>query len=102
MYASGDLDFGFGLVFDPTNLTPVINAEYYTGGMPPEQHLANRVANYWASSRRMLSVELRSEIAAVGSLSPRHIVTLEGDDFHPLAISRQWRDDVTIVNLIEM
>ena len=102
VYASGNLDFGYGLVFNPSTLTPVVNAEYSTGDMPPEQHLANRVANYWASTKRMLSVELRSEIAAVGNLTPGKTVTLDGWDFYPLAISRQWRDDVTVLNLIEI
>lgn len=100
VYASGNLDFGFGLVFDPSTLYPVVNAEYYTGGMAPEQHLANRVANYWAASKRMLNTELRTNV--VGSITPGQIITLHGYEFHPIAISRQWRDDVTIVNFLEI
>ena len=65
----------------------------------PEQHLANRVAAYWAQSKRQVGVELRTD--AIAAITPRHRLTLDGTIFNPTAISRNWRDDVTILTLLE-
>lgn len=102
VYASGNLQFGYGLVFNENTLTPLINAHYYTKSTSPEQHLVERVANYWRTSSRLLSVELRSEIASVGGLNPGQTVTLAGKHLYPLSISRDWRDDVSAINLIKI
>jgi hypothetical protein len=102
VYASGDLDFGFGLVFNHDTLRPLVNATYYSGSQPPEQHLANRVASYWATAKRVVKADLRSEIAAVGGLTPGKMVMLDGWGFYPIGISREWRDDVSNITFIEI
>ena len=68
----------------------------------PEQHLANRVTSYWASSKRGASTEMRSDSQKVSGITPRHKVTLDGTTFYPISISHNWRDDVTALNLIEL
>jgi hypothetical protein len=73
----------------------------------PEQHLASRVANYWANAKRKLYAELLSSGGisagiAVRDISPRHKVTLDGTVCYPIAISRNWREDVSMLTLIEL
>lgn len=101
IYASGvDMSFAFGLVFNPANLRPLSNAEYMSGDEAPEQHLADRVAGYWAASKRMITAELRTDV--VGSITPDQMITIDSTECHPISISRIWRDDVTNVSLLEM
>lgn len=101
IYASGkiDSDFGFGLVFG-TNNRPMSTASYASGDQEPEQHQANRVANYWASTRRMIRANLRSN--EVPLISPGMFLTIDGTRCYPLSISHEWRDDVINVSLIEI
>jgi hypothetical protein len=101
IYASGkiDSDFGFGLVFKTDN-RPMSTASYASGDQEPEQHQANRVANYWASTRRMIRANLRSN--EVPLISPGMFLTIDGTRCYPLSISHEWRDDVINVSLIEI
>ena len=101
IYASGknNSDFGFGLVFDTDNRL-MSTASYASGGQEPEQHQANRVAQYWASTRRMIRANLRSEEVPI--LSPGMFLTIDGTRCYPLSISHEWRDDVINVSLIEI
>ena len=66
----------------------------------PEQHLANRVTTYWASAKRKIETELRSNV--IGDISPQHKVTLDYTTSHPVSICREWRDDVTKLTLIQL
>ena len=100
VYASGNLDFGFGLVFDPDTQRPIYGISYPSGTEAPEQHLADRVAGYWSVSRRMLNTELRTD--EVGSITPGQMITIDDTVCHPIAIGHQWRDDITKVSLLEM
>ncbi len=101
IYASGknNSDFGFGLVFDTDNRL-MSTASYASGSQEPEQHQANRVANYWASTRRMIRANLRSN--EVPLISPGMFLTIDGTRCYPLSISHEWRDDVINVSLIEI
>lgn len=101
IYASGknNSDFGFGLVFDADNRL-MSTASYASGSQEPEQHQANRVANYWASTRRMIRANLRSEKVPI--ISPGMFLTMDGTRCYPLSISHEWRDDVINVSLIEI
>lgn len=74
----------------PSGLTPV----------QPEQHLATRVASFWAAAKRRLSTELRSN--AVADITPKHKVTIDGTTGYPIAISKNWRDDVLNLTLMEL
>lgn len=101
IYASGkiDSDFGFGLVFKTDN-RPMSTASYASGDQEPEQHQANRVAAYWASTRRMIRANLRSEKVPI--ISPGMFLTMDGTRCYPLSISHEWRDDIINVSLIEI
>jgi hypothetical protein len=62
----------------------------------PEQHLANRVANFWRRSRKMIRCSV--DTSEMPSVSP--ITT--ADSYYPLSISHDWRDDATNLVLIEL
>lgn len=73
----------------------------------PEQRMADRIVGYWATSKRKLEVELRSNITidtgvTVNDITPQCLVTLDDTLFHPIAISHDWRDDITMYTLLEM
>lgn len=73
----------------------------------PEQHLASRVASYWANAKRRLYVELLSNAGvsagiAVRDISPRNKVMIDGTQCYPIAISRDWRDDVSRLTFMEL
>ena len=94
-----NLEYGWGLLMnaDGTFLSGV----GYNGHVAhPEQHLADRVANYWATSKRRMSVELRTDV--VTEPTPKNKVTLDGGTFQTLAISHDWRDDITKLTLIQI
>ena len=94
--------FGYGVLLNIDG-SYLIGADF--GGTDPErpeQHLANRVTSYWASSKRGASTEMRSDSQKVSGITPRHKVTLDGTTFYPISISHNWRDDVTALNLIEL
>ena len=86
--------FGYGILMNPDG-TP------YTGGdIRPEQQLANRVVNYWRTSKRKLSCEFRDDV--VIDLSPQIIGTLDGTRVHPISVSHDWRNDIMQAILMEV
>lgn len=93
------MSYGFGLLMN-TNNTYVGKLTYGTLSLYPEQRLANRVAAYWEHSRRQLRMDLRTN--AVGEITPRQHLTIDGSEMYPAAISRDWRNDVTTVVAIEV
>ena len=102
IYASdNDLSFGFGVIANPDG-SYFTTTTYGSSTTPerPEQHLADRVANYWATAKRMLELELLSNLIA--NINPMYMVTVDGSTMHPIAIGRRWRDDVTTIKLIEI
>ena len=101
------MEYGYGLLINPDG-TFMEDARYghdlsdpalHNKVEYPEQHLANRVAAYWAQSKRQITTELRTD--AIAAITPRHRLTLDSTIFNPTAISRNWRDDVTILTLLE-
>ena len=68
----------------------------------PEQHLCDRVAAYYATAKRMVTGSLDSNAQAIASISPRNMATLDNATFHPIGISHDWRDDKTILTLLQM
>lgn len=102
LFASDDnMEYGYGLLCNP-------DGSYMTtapfGTTPtnerPEQHLANRIANFWSNSKRMIPCEVRANVVA--DITPKHKVTLKSTTFTPLAISRNWRDDVLKLTLMQI
>ena len=77
-------------------------AVYGATSQHPEQNLADRVTAYWQQARRKVSVEMRSDDLNVSAISPEKKVTLDSTTFYPIAISREWRDDVTELTMLEL
>lgn len=107
IYASdNNMKYGYGLVMnaDGTYMATAryghdISGESHDSDEHPEQHMADRVAAFWQSSKRQLSVELRSD--AIPMITPQHRVTIDSWIFNPVSISRQWRNDVTVLTLLQ-
>ena len=77
----------------------------------PEQHLANRVTTYWATSKRRMEIEVRSDITIGGTLmrdiDPKCMITLDGTVCHPIALGHDWRryhnnDTFRITDIMEI
>ena len=98
--SDNNMKFGHGLMMLPNG--NYLKTLSYGGGAAeyPEQHLANRVATFWNQNKRMIVPELRTNVIA--DITPQHKVTLDGTVCHPIAICRNWRDDITVLNLLEM
>ena len=93
--------FGYGELIDLGN-TFVETVIYGLSFERPEQHLANRVVNFWATAKRMIRADLWNSDSVVGAITPRHYVTIDGTRLHPFAISHEWRDDVVTMSLLEI
>lgn len=100
-YASANnyMSYGYGVVIneDGSRMTTV---PYGSGNEIPEQNMANRVAAYWGTSKRQIRVEL--DTAQLPTPSPRVAYTVDGGTFYPISISHEWRDDKTILTLLEL
>lgn len=102
--SDNQLEFGHGLVMEPTGgfMEKARYDQTDTNMQHPEQHLANRVVNFMSTSKRMVKTELRSNAGNVGAVSAQKKVTFFGDSMYPIAIGRDWRDDVTKLTMMEM
>ena len=65
----------------------------------PEQHVANRMGTFYAQTRRLLAIDVLSNL--LGTISPMYKITADGTLMHPISINRNWRDDVTRLTLLE-
>ena len=103
IYASdNNMKFGFGLVMEPT-------FEYMQGArygdlvlQHPEQHLADRIVNFWAAAKRLVTADLQTQMVEQSApITPLSHLVLGQTHFRTLAISHQWRDDVTTLKMIQ-
>ena len=100
--SDSNMEYGYGLLMnaDGTFMATAQYGKSSSNQQHPEQHLADRVANYWAVSRRRLGGNFR--VNTVPEITPKYKVTIDGTTCHPVAISRDWRDDVLMLSLLEM
>lgn len=102
--SDNNMEYGYGLLLDANGY--IVQTVQYGGSATnqqhPEQHLANRVANYWATSKRKIDTELL--VNNVGDVTPHTKVSVTGENgtFTPIAISRNWRDDVLKLSLLQL
>ena len=98
-----DMEYGYGLLMNP-NGSFMETAPYNTDTSYeyPEQHLANRVTGFWTTPRARLRMELNSVAGNVGSVSPTAKVSFASNTYYPISISRDWRDDIMILTLIDI
>lgn len=102
IYASdNNMLFGYGVILN-------VNGSYmsgfiYSGTTPetPEQHLANRVADYWQRSRRRLKMEV-SNGSIVGNSDPNITFTFDSMRFMTVSFDNDWRNAKLIVTLMEL
>jgi hypothetical protein len=90
---------GYGIIMN-TDYTLAESADFNGASARPEQHLADRVTTYWRTSKRRIATELRANV--VPDITPRHKVVLDGTTAYPISISRQWRDDVLQLTVLEL
>lgn len=100
--SDNNMEYGYGLLLDANgNIKQTVN--YGNTPEHPEQHLANRVANYWETAKRKIDPELL--VNKIPDVSPDNIVKVGLDavtTYAPIAISRDWRDDVTRISLLQL
>lgn len=97
--SDNDMEYGYGLMLKG-------NGEYLKtapfGGVQeiPEQHLANRVAAYGATSKRQFMLEVRQN--AISQITPINKVSFESTSCQPVSIGHDWRDDLVQLKMIEL
>lgn len=97
--SDNDMEYGYGLMLKG-------NGEYLKtapfGGIQeiPEQHLANRVAAYGATSKRQFMLEVRQN--AISQITPINKVSFESTSCQPVSIGHDWRDDLVQLKMIEL
>lgn len=92
--SDNDFVFGYGILMN-------LEGTPFTGNSDrPEQHLADRVINYWQTSRRKIVCELLKP--SVVELSPRLVGRIDGTLVYPISVSHNWRDDVIDVVFFEL
>ena len=100
IYASeNNLLRGYGIVLNNDG-SRMEKASFSGVQAHPEQHLADRVTTYWAESKRQLSLELRSN--AISEIAPYNKVNIDSQNFHPISINHEWRDDVTKLTILQV
>jgi hypothetical protein len=100
VYATeNNFKFSYGELINP-NGTFCESVPYNGTNERPEQHLANRVTTYWASAKRKLEVELRTD--AITDPSPQNRMSIDSTTGYPIAVGREWRDDVTKLTILEL
>ena len=100
--SDNNMEYGYGLLLD-ANGNIISTVEYDGDDQHPEQHLADRVVNYWATAKRMLDLSvIKNRIAAITPHTKVTVATESGQVFAPLAIGHDWRDDKLKLTLIEL
>lgn len=66
----------------------------------PEQHLVNRIAQFWSQSRRKIECELQQQLLPV--ITPFHKVVIDGTTLYPYAIRYDYWNDVVKILCIEI
>jgi len=100
--SDNNMEYGYGLLLNASgNIIQTVN--YGNNTEHPEQHLATRVANYWATAKRKIDPELLAN--KIPAVDPTNIVKVGTDTvttYAPIAISRDWRDDITKISLMQL
>jgi hypothetical protein len=99
--SDNDMVFGYGVLLEPDG-TQMGKQTYGVASEYAEQHLANRVSDFWSSAKHKREVELRRQL--VPAFTPKHTVAIIGDarTYYPTSISHSWRKDVLMLSLMEL
>lgn len=97
------MEYGYGLLMNANgSFMETVPYNDNTDHEYAEQHLANRVATYWQTSRRRMTMQLNAADGDVADVSPLTNVTVNGGIYYPVSISRNWWDDVKSLTLMEI
>ena len=66
----------------------------------PERRLCSRISTFWASSRKMMQVEMKNE--DYETISPAMIIKDNQDKYVSLSISRDWRNNLLQLKIIKL
>ena len=94
----GKVKYGFGIISqNDGTLYNIVNS--------PESKLASRVAGalsgYWNRSKLMYRTELDANDQTVAAISPKVEIYVDSHTCLPIAIGREWRDDVAKIVFIQ-
>ena len=96
------LAYGPGLVMN-TDLSYFGGWNYpnhQAGTTQPEQHLVDRVAQFWSKSRRLVECDVRYDL--LSGINPQHKVSFDSMTFYPVAMNYDWWNDVVRLLMIEL
>lgn len=92
-------ELGYGMLFGSAGVVDTITFGDGTQ-KKPEQHYADVIAAFMSSSKRVLTLNLKT--SSIGALvGPLHTVTHDSHTFIPISASHSWRDDVTTLKLVQ-
>ena len=92
-------ELGYGMLFGANGVVDTITFGDGTQ-KKPEQHYADVIAAFMSTSRRVLTLNLKT--STIGAMvGPRHTVTHDGHTFIPIAVDHSWRDDITTLTLVQ-
>lgn len=98
---------GLGYILNNSTEKPQATIKSMSGGdVTPEEYLAELIANYGQNTHRVVDVDLLTNL--VGNITPRATVASSEAgmgsvvDMFPLAVGRNWRDDITHITLITL
>ena len=92
---------GLGYILNNSTEKPQATIKSMSGGdVTPEEYLAELIANYGQNTHRVVDVDLLTNL--VGNVTPLNVAAgIEAGTF-PLAVSHNWRDDITHITLITL
>lgn len=98
--SDNNMKFSKSLLIDPAS-GYLQSATYANGSQRPEQHLANRVANYWSNRKRLVYIEkqLPSNVAAYDHINK---YLFDGSTFQILSVSYDLWESIAKWKLIEL
>jgi hypothetical protein len=97
--SDNNMKYGYGIIINPDN-SYMEKAIYNGKEEHPEQHQADRVAQFWNSPKRKIIPQVRNNLIA--TITPNTDVTIDNTVCHPIATSTEWRDDIDTITLIQV
>lgn len=94
--------FGLGIIMSQDgSYVEKITYEYGGGiaGERPEEHLAQRVSDFYSHTRKMWNVDVLHNIV---NITPLNYATFGSDTAYPIAISNDWKRDIATIKLISL
>lgn len=97
--SDNNMSFGYGVLIGEDG-KQMKTATFNGVEQVPEQRLADRVAAYFASTKRKVEMDLRTD--TIADLTPRKRIQMDGVNYWPVSISHRWHDDITKVVIMQL